>query len=184
MIQWKARSQTTMRGDIGGSVHVWSRTTASVSRDQRRQSIVRMTRAVHAGQRPPQTRDQDHAAIAHRSSNGARSQVVHPPGDLVVEAQHEGETVTVVLAGEFDLVTADAVRTALTRAIGESQGRLVVDLRRVSFIDSSGLHVLLEAYMLCRDADPALTIRPGPPNVQRVFELAHLLNYLPFDIDG
>lgn len=103
---------------------------------------------------------------------------------LVVEAQHDGDAVIVVLAGEFDLATAAPVREALGRAIGQQQERLVVDLRSVTFIDSSGLHTILDAYRLCRDTGPRLTIRPGPPNVQQVFELTNLLDSLPFEMSA
>jgi anti-anti-sigma factor len=103
---------------------------------------------------------------------------------LVVEAQHDGDAVIVVLAGEFDLATAAPVREALARAISQRRQRLVVDLRSVTFIDSSGLHTILDAYKLCRDAGPRLTIRPGPPNVQQVFELTNLLDSLPFEMSA
>jgi anti-sigma B factor antagonist len=61
---------------------------------------------------------------------------------------------------------------------------VIVDLGDVTFMDSSGVHVILEAYTLCRDAGSTLTIRPGPWNVQRVFELTNLVAYLPFEISG
>jgi len=101
--------------------------------------------------------------------------------ELVIEAQQRGEAVIVLLAGEFDLAAADPIREALALAIGEPRQRLIVDLSAVTFIDSSGLHVILDAYKLCRDAGRALTIRPGPPNVHRVFALTNFLERLPFE---
>lgn len=51
-----------------------------------------------------------------------------------------------VVSGEFDLATADPVREALTRALGDARRRLIVDLSGVTLIDSSGMHVTLDAY--------------------------------------
>ncbi|MBV8936075.1 MAG: STAS domain-containing protein [Alphaproteobacteria bacterium] len=110
-----------------------------------------------------------------------RSRVVDALGELVLEAQPDGDAVTVVLAGEFDLAMADPIRKALARAMREPPARLILDLSGVTFIDSSGLHIILDAYEVCRDGGPRLTIRPGPPCVQQVFEVTNLLNYLPFE---
>jgi anti-anti-sigma factor len=104
--------------------------------------------------------------------------------ERIIRAYPDGSAITVALAGEFDLVAADPVREALTFAISEARQRLIVDLSEVTFIDSSGLHVLLAVHRLCRDAESTLTIRPGPPNVQRVFELTDLARRLPFETSG
>ena len=113
-----------------------------------------------------------------------RSRVVDDLGDFVLEAQPDGDAVTVVLAGEFDLAMADPIRKALTRAMREPRARLILDLSGVTFIDSSGLHIILDAYEVCRDGGPRLIIRPGPPCVQQVFEVTNLLNYLPFEMSA
>jgi anti-sigma B factor antagonist len=90
--------------------------------------------------------------------------------------------VIVAVAGEFDLVSANAVREALTLVVSEQSRRVIVDLGDVTFMDSSGVHVILEAYTVSRSAGSTLTIRPGPRNVQRVFELTNLTVYFPFEI--
>lgn len=114
----------------------------------------------------------------------ACSRIVDPSGELVVETQYDGDAVIVVLAGELDLAMADPVRTALACAMSQSRERLIVDLSGVTFIDSSGLHIILDAYKLCRDGGPRLTIRPGPPCVQQVFEVTNLVDYLPFEMSA
>lgn len=124
--------------------------------------------------------DDSHLRIAQRAGDGARSRV-QGSGEMVDEAHEACDAVVVVIAGEFDLGMAGPVREALTRAITDPRQRLIVDLSEVTFIDSSGLHVICDAYELCRDAQPTLIIRPGPPNVQRVFGLANLLDDLPFE---
>lgn len=48
------------------------------------------------------------------------------------------------MAGEVDLLTAPKLRQALTSAAGRSGSRLVLDLRQVSFLGSTGLGLLIE----------------------------------------
>jgi anti-anti-sigma factor len=126
--------------------------------------------------------DATRGRVAHLNTDAAWTRAVHRPGELAVETQHDDDAVIVVLAGEFDLGTAEPVREALNRAMGEARRRVIIDLGAVTFIDSSGLHAILDAYKLCRDVAPTLTIRPGPPNVQKVFESTNLLDRLPFEI--
>ena len=53
--------------------------------------------------------------------------------------------VVVALAGELDLYNAGDVRAALLACCDEDPERLIVDLERVTFIDSTALGVLIEA---------------------------------------
>lgn len=68
--------------------------------------------------------------------------------------------------------------------MSEPRPGLIIDLGGLTFIDSSGLHTMLDTYKLCRYTGRTLTIRPGPPNVQQVFELTNLLDYLRFESDA
>ncbi len=81
-----------------------------------------------------------------------------------------GETAIVRLVGELDRVIAPELTAVLERA-AESASRLVVDLREISFMDVGGLQVILEAQAVASGADHDLDLVPGPPAVQRVFEL-------------
>lgn len=65
------------------------------------------------------------------------------PAVSSVERTERGIVVT--LAGELDLYNADALRSALFACCAEEPERLVVDLERVRFIDSTALGVLIEA---------------------------------------
>ena len=57
------------------------------------------------------------------------------------------EGVPVVAApGEIDITNAEALRSALLKAAANGHGRLVVDMTRTQFCDSSGLHTLIAAH--------------------------------------
>ena len=88
-------------------------------------------------------------------------------------------TLTVALDGELDFATALGVELRLEEAIRQAD-RVVVDLSNLDFIDSTGLRTLLESHAAARREGVQLELVPGPEAVQRVFEVAGLLDELPF----
>ena len=58
--------------------------------------------------------------------------------------------------------------------------RLVIDLGRLDFIDSTGLRLLLAQDAAARQDGFSIAMVPGKPAVQRVFELTKTLDVLPF----
>jgi anti-sigma B factor antagonist len=77
----------------------------------------------------------------------------------------------VSLRGELDVSTAPKVDQALRQLEEEGPSIIVVDLRGLTFLDSSGLRLILEADSRARLADRRLLVVPGPPEVQRVFRV-------------
>jgi anti-sigma B factor antagonist len=86
-------------------------------------------------------------------------QVVTSPGHTEVR-----------VGGEIDMLTAPRLGAYLTRAIDNDPRRLIVDLTDVSFIDSSGLHVLVRAAN--RIGTSAFGIITRRDNVLRVFSIS------------
>jgi anti-anti-sigma factor len=64
---------------------------------------------------------------------------------FVITAERTGTTARIIVGGELDIATAPALREHIERALRDRFEIVVVDLADVSFIDSSGLHALLEA---------------------------------------
>lgn len=81
------------------------------------------------------------------------------------------------LGGELDVVAAPALDAAL-RAAQADRSRVFVDLGELEFMDSSGLHVLLQADARARRADAQLLIARPPASVLRLFELTGALELL------
>jgi anti-anti-sigma factor len=89
----------------------------------------------------------------------------------------------VVPAGEIDLATVALVRDAVDRDRRPEQD-VVLDLREVSFMDTSGLRYVLEVVEHGdRDGFTVQIVR-GPAAVQRVFEVSGLEPRLPFVDDA
>jgi anti-sigma B factor antagonist len=79
----------------------------------------------------------------------------------------------VVVRGEVDIATADAVRADLTSALGRS-GNVVLDLREVSFMDTQGLSVVIEAQQSCAADGRQFAITRAPDHVHRLFDMIGL----------
>lgn len=95
-----------------------------------------------------------------------------------VSSHREAGALVVVPEGELDIAAVRAVRASLDeREPGE---RLVVDLRELTFLDTSGLQVLVETYRAAREEGFELRVLRARPAVQRVFEIAGLDAVLPF----
>jgi anti-anti-sigma factor len=95
-----------------------------------------------------------------------------------VTSRREPGRLTVVPTGELDIATADAVRAELAgRADAD---HVVLDLRGVEFLDTSGIQVAVEAWRVAREEGFDLTIVRADPRVHRVFEIAGLEGVLPF----
>jgi anti-sigma B factor antagonist len=92
--------------------------------------------------------------------------------DLSTE-QREGGAV-VRLAGELDLSQADNFSEELSRAEASDPPVLVVDLRGVSFMDSTGLRLLLAALRRAEPAGRRLVIVRGQEQVRELFRVARL----------
>ena len=83
----------------------------------------------------------------------------------------------IVLRGELDAVSARQVRRALQAAARSASRRVELDLRGLTFLDCAGLSSILEAVPALGER---LSIRPGPPRVQRVVAMLGLATALPF----
>jgi anti-sigma B factor antagonist len=92
----------------------------------------------------------------------------------VVVSEHAAGTV-VVPEGELDLGTAQDLEAVLAT----QSGPVVVDLRKLSFVDLAGLRVLLDADARSRQDGMNLRFIPGPM-VRRLFEVAELPDRLAY----
>jgi anti-sigma B factor antagonist len=96
-------------------------------------------------------------------------------GEMPVEitVEPEGGGVVVRVAGEVDIATSPALRDACLGAV-EQGGDVVLDLAGVTFLDSSGISVLVQARQRLDSLGRRLEIRAASRPVRRVLELAGL----------
>ena len=102
---------------------------------------------------------------------------------LNMETDRKADRTVIVLSGELDLSTASSVEAELASAERERPPLMVLDLRELQFMDSTGLRLLLAADGRARRQDRRLVLVQGPENVQRVFRIALLDGRLDFVSD-
>jgi anti-sigma B factor antagonist len=109
---------------------------------------------------------------------------------FAVEVQRRTHVTIVQPRGELDLATADTLRSALDEAVTETLSaaldgmghgaRLVLDLRGLSFIDSTALHLLVALDQRARRDGFQLTLLAPPAPIDRAIQVCGLDEILPF----
>ncbi|MFE6847703.1 STAS domain-containing protein [Streptomyces sp. NPDC057686] len=89
---------------------------------------------------------------------------------FTVEAQSLPGATVLVTAGELDHDTAEPLRHALDAAWRDG-GRLLVDLSRLDFCDSTGLNLLLSGRLAVQEAGGSLELIGLHPPVARMFHI-------------
>jgi anti-sigma B factor antagonist len=93
----------------------------------------------------------------------------------IFDARASEDTWVLNVAGEIDMGTGPAFQRGLLRAIGASRGGLIVDLSRATFLDSSALTNLVNAFDYLRmKGGGTLAIVSRDPRMRALFEVARL----------
>ncbi|MBG0820609.1 STAS domain-containing protein [Planomonospora sp. ID91781] len=85
-----------------------------------------------------------------------------------------GDAVVVAVEGELDLFTAPFLRDEVREAIKIDGSRLVLDLTALSFMDSSGLSVLIEAWRLATSQGGGVALAAPQAPVARILRTTGL----------
>lgn len=98
-----------------------------------------------------------------------------PPEEFSISATERGERLHVTLRGELDLATAPELEELLESRLGSGQ-EVVVDLRGLEFMDSSGVRVLVAGHARAdRAGTRLLIVRPGGESpVAKIIEVSGL----------
>ncbi len=98
----------------------------------------------------------------------------HRPIELKIRTTSAGGGSIVHLIGEVDLRTSPSLRSRLMHLLQDNPARIVVDLTRVSYMDSSGVGTLVEAKRLVERKGGQLVLAGLQPRVRSVFEITQL----------
>lgn len=93
---------------------------------------------------------------------------------LEAETVEEQGLVRLKLRGELDLSTASKAEEEIRRAESEEPDLLLVDLSELTFLDSTGLRLIVTADHRAREDGRRLAVVKGPDTVQRVFAITRL----------
>jgi anti-anti-sigma factor len=100
---------------------------------------------------------------------------------FVVRVERDADRLRVVVSGELDLHREAALRDTVDAVLAdEAPARLVLDVRGLQFLDSSGLRVLLTCRDRARAAGVPLTLAVTPGPVTRLLDLAGVRSWFDY----
>jgi anti-sigma B factor antagonist len=103
---------------------------------------------------------------------------------FTVDRKTEGATIRISVRGELDLATGPRLDEELRRAAAEAPAKVVLDLREVTFFDSTGLQLVLDADVRAREDGREFAVIPGEGEPRRILELADALDRLRVEDAG
>ncbi|HBT20474.1 MAG TPA: anti-sigma F factor antagonist [Peptococcaceae bacterium] len=98
---------------------------------------------------------------------------------MKIQVEKLKDTLFLRLKGEFDMLTADEFRSAVDDHFdGKRVKNLILDISKVSFIDSSGLGAILARYKKIKQLNGNMVIVGAKPQVKRVLELSGVVKII------
>jgi len=98
--------------------------------------------------------------------------------DFTVEERNHGNAAVVAAVGELDLRTSPELEERLNRAFDAGAELVILDLRQIEFMDSTGLRVLLSAHQRAHDSGRRFALVRGADQVERVLTLTGVRDLL------
>jgi anti-anti-sigma factor len=97
--------------------------------------------------------------------------------DCEIGAALAGEPLVITVRGEVDLATAPELESCVQQALVAAGDSVLLDLGGLTFIDSSGLRVLVALSNHARAKGAAISLRNVPRHAERVLDLTGLAEW-------
>jgi anti-anti-sigma factor len=95
-----------------------------------------------------------------------------------VDQRNENGAVVLAVSGELDLAASPTLEERLDDVFGGNVPRLIIDLRQLEFIDSTGLSVLVKAHQRAEEAGSRFGLVNGGSQVRRLLSLTGIAERL------
>jgi anti-sigma B factor antagonist len=104
--------------------------------------------------------------------------------DFSIDVSPDRERVFVRAAGEIDLATAGKLEEAITELLDRGFRHVVVDMRKVTFLDSTGIRTLIACHNRAHGVDARMPVLIGNSPARRPLEITGVLEYLQDNGEG
>lgn len=91
--------------------------------------------------------------------------------ELQITRFPEGDIQKLEVQGEIDVANADVLRTNIVEALNLKPSEVIINMADVSYIDSTGIGVLVGGAHSAQEAGAVLKVQNPQPSVKRVFTL-------------
>lgn len=102
------------------------------------------------------------------------------PDILTIGTSRDRDEYVIELTGELDLSGVTRASEAFGEAFESGARSIVLDLRDLDFLDSTGVHTILKAEHRAREEGRSFVLVRGPRQVQRIFEITGMAGRLVF----
>ncbi len=100
-----------------------------------------------------------------------------------IQTEEAGECRAICrISGELDAYTAPDLRDALDKLVDEGSSWIIADLTELTYLDSTGLGILVGTAKRCRQAGGDLAVACARTNLLKIFQISgtqEILNVLP-----
>jgi anti-sigma B factor antagonist len=96
-----------------------------------------------------------------------------------IEERTDRGLAVIAVVGEIDVATAPQLREAVHHVIAQGHATVVLDLLRVTFLDSTALGVLVGGLKRCRELGGDLHVVVTDPRIKKIFEITGLNKVFP-----
>jgi anti-sigma B factor antagonist len=100
------------------------------------------------------------------------------PNPLELRTELDHGAPRLILSGELDLASAEQLETQLKQLETSEPDVIVLDLRELEFMDSTGLRAVIAADARARERGGRLIVVRAPEEVDRVFRLTRMDQHL------
>jgi anti-sigma B factor antagonist len=97
---------------------------------------------------------------------------------LRIDVREESDRIVVKLAGELDMANAPLLQDAIESAELVAAKTVVLDLQGLTFLDSTGLRIILAAREQCWRRGQEFAVTPGSQQVQRLLSVTGVGEHL------
>lgn len=97
---------------------------------------------------------------------------------LAIETEERQEGLVVHVSGEVDLANVERFKAAIQPAFSNRRN-VILDVGNLRYIDSTGLHVLIDAHQRLQKHDCRLFVAGASPGIAKVMRILHLDRLMP-----
>ncbi|MCQ6562700.1 STAS domain-containing protein [Paenibacillus mendelii] len=97
---------------------------------------------------------------------------------LFLRTENKEGKCTVYVGGELDLESAAQMRAAMTPLVELSDRELIINLRDLRYVDSTGIGILVSVLKARHANNAPFAVEAIPPNIRKLFDMTGITNYL------
>ena len=99
---------------------------------------------------------------------------------MKINVEKKGQHIFLILEGSLDIYTALDFKTALEEHVKTDSPDVIINMSKLTYIDSSGTGILIKALIYIQDLNGQLSIANLNPAIEKIFKVSGLTSH--FDI--